>query len=152
MRRTTSTVPGTAPTQKETEKNTERAEQTLSDPGYGENEREERAPPPRGVLASPENAERLLGCGVGDGDDVGQSWKMCAEMIVRMPKAPTQKETEKNTERAEQTLSDPGYGESEREERAKPTRGDLASPGYGANERKEKAEPTARSSRLTRER
>jgi len=35
-----------------------------------------------------------------------------------MPKAPTQKETDKNTERAEQTLSDPGYGESERKKRA----------------------------------
>jgi len=80
-------------TEKETEKNTERAEQTLSDPGYGENERKERAyprgvlaslgygeserkekaEPARGDLASPGNAERLLGCGVGGRDDDGQS-------------------------------------------------------------------------------
>jgi len=59
-------------TEKNTEKNTERAEQTLSDPGYGESERKKRAYP-RGVLASLGYAERLLGCGVGDGDDVGQS-------------------------------------------------------------------------------
>jgi len=47
-------------------------------------------------------------------------------MNFHMTVAKTQKQKEK--EKAEQTLSDPGYGESERKERADP-RGVLALPG-----------------------
>jgi|GEM_PF-82333 len=47
------------------------------------------------ALASPGNAERLLGYGVGDGDEVGQSLKMSAKMSSYIAQAPTKKQKQR---------------------------------------------------------
>jgi len=47
------------------------------------------------ALASPGNAERLLGYGVSDRDEVGQSQKMSAKMNSYIAQAPTQKQKQR---------------------------------------------------------